>query len=504
MLVALLPGMAMSAGVLTFSDGRTLRYDNIAYTDKGVVVISSGASRSFGWEQVRPDSLPEDARRRHRDEVVAHIRRAATLEGSKDYLAALDAYSRLKGHLGYLLPSDREEPWGRDAERKAGGELPVDGTWMGREDIMAKAGYVKASGKWLSPEEHRALQAGQEKQKAEQRRSADMSMVVMIRMAGDVLSNSSGELSSPMQQLCTKMYAAYLTYKKNADPGARSGQENMAINAVGKQAESVARFMQSADRSNELAEEYHRKTMKTYSDAANARGNLSDWDNRFTTEATFEQYSQEAIQHWRSAGKEFTELRRVIGAHWELLNAMAARGVASLSAEKSAPPTAPESKGSASPLSSPDVRKTPPADSVEFNGHHYLVMSHKDSWEKAKERCEAAGGHLVIIESKEENDFLTQLARGQTVYIGMTDKDGKNGDYRWVDGTQPKYTNWGPSQPDNSRGMHESKQRYVILCGNDEVAGAGYNRRNVGMWDDQFNSNPKWFTASGYICEWDH
>ncbi|MHC4251825.1 MAG: protein kinase domain-containing protein, partial [Planctomycetota bacterium] len=48
-----------------------------------------------------------------------------------------------------------------------------------------------------------------------------------------------------------------------------------------------------------------------------------------------------------------------------------------------------------------------PPDAVEFGGHRYKLFTEKMSWHDAKAFCERAGGHLVTITSKEENDFVT-------------------------------------------------------------------------------------------------
>ena len=150
-----------------------------------------------------------------------------------------------------------------------------------------------------------------------------------------------------------------------------------------------------------------------------------------------------------------------------------------------------------------DAKAVIPNEAASLDGHRYMVVSFKGAWETAKKNCEDAGGHLAIIRSELQNKFLADLAHGRTLYIGMTDK-GHDRQYLWVDGTEPKYTNWAPGQPDNMRGQFEDKQHYVLMLGfKDGVAGANTKKERQGMWDDQFSSNPKWFTAVGYICEWD-
>ncbi|CAB1317607.1 unnamed protein product [Coregonus sp. 'balchen'] len=58
------------------------------------------------------------------------------------------------------------------------------------------------------------------------------------------------------------------------------------------------------------------------------------------------------------------------------------------------------------------------------------------------------GADLVIINSKEEQTFLTMM--NKRVWIGQTDKD-REGTWKWVDGTPLTTANWMVKQPDNER-----------------------------------------------------
>ena len=59
------------------------------------------------------------------------------------------------------------------------------------------------------------------------------------------------------------------------------------------------------------------------------------------------------------------------------------------------------------------------------------------------------GGHLVIINDAEENDFLTSIGAGNDYYhLGASDHE-KEGEWRWVDGTPMKFENWHQNEPNN-------------------------------------------------------
>ena len=75
-----------------------------------------------------------------------------------------------------------------------------------------------------------------------------------------------------------------------------------------------------------------------------------------------------------------------------------------------------------------------PAGAVKWKNHWYKVFDEKVVWLKAKSICQNIGGHLVIIENMEKNDFLTELSDGRPfLWIGASDKP-KTGHWSWIDG----------------------------------------------------------------------
>ena len=47
-----------------------------------------------------------------------------------------------------------------------------------------------------------------------------------------------------------------------------------------------------------------------------------------------------------------------------------------------------------------------------FSGSCYIVETEQLTWADARARCVALGGHLAIIESHAENQFITDLTAG--------------------------------------------------------------------------------------------
>ncbi|KAM9459827.1 uncharacterized protein ACWYII_011246 [Salvelinus alpinus] len=76
----------------------------------------------------------------------------------------------------------------------------------------------------------------------------------------------------------------------------------------------------------------------------------------------------------------------------------------------------------------------------------YYISSEVKSWDESRQDCIERGADLVIINSKEEQTFLTNL--NKRVWIGLTDKD-KEGTWKWVDGTTLTTSYWSGKQPDN-------------------------------------------------------
>ena len=87
-----------------------------------------------------------------------------------------------------------------------------------------------------------------------------------------------------------------------------------------------------------------------------------------------------------------------------------------------------------------------------FNNSHYYISNAKNlSWHTSKKRAEEAGGHLVTISSKAENDFVQSIITHSFAWIGFTD-EAQEGNFVWANGEPVVYTNWKSGEPNNSEG----------------------------------------------------
>ena len=131
-----------------------------------------------------------------------------------------------------------------------------------------------------------------------------------------------------------------------------------------------------------------------------------------------------------------------------------------------------------------------------YTGHLYEFYTLPESewesgpitWKQAERRCEWKGGHLAVIESATENGLLYNAMRVKgykNAYFGLSDQDFE-GNWKWVDGTQARYTNWHDGEPNDQNGV----EHYAMF----------YEKFNDDTWNDAdgvIDAN------CAYICEWD-
>ncbi|XP_064782792.1 C-type lectin domain family 4 member E-like isoform X3 [Oncorhynchus masou masou] len=83
----------------------------------------------------------------------------------------------------------------------------------------------------------------------------------------------------------------------------------------------------------------------------------------------------------------------------------------------------------------------------KFECSCYFISSEEKTWEKSRQDCLERGTDLVIINSKEEQEFLFHFKK--RVWIGLTDRETEE-TWKWVDGTPLTTEYWYDPQPDNA------------------------------------------------------
>ncbi|XP_023276374.1 C-type lectin domain family 4 member F-like [Seriola lalandi dorsalis] len=83
---------------------------------------------------------------------------------------------------------------------------------------------------------------------------------------------------------------------------------------------------------------------------------------------------------------------------------------------------------------------------VYFSDSIYYISSTKKTWQDSRNDCLQKGADLMIINSKEEQDFTRQSKKN--VWIGLTDSETE-GTWKWVDGTPLTTSYWASDEPNN-------------------------------------------------------
>uniref|UniRef100_A0A8C2BX58 C-type lectin domain-containing protein n=1 Tax=Cyprinus carpio TaxID=7962 RepID=A0A8C2BX58_CYPCA len=129
---------------------------------------------------------------------------------------------------------------------------------------------------------------------------------------------------------------------------------------------------------------------------------------------------------------------------------------------------------------------------IHSGGKCYYFSKFKMNWTQSRDHCVTLGGHLVIINSKAEQDFITSNVK-VTHWIGLNDLETE-GHWVWVN-NQPVNDSvefWikrenGIREPDNWTKGHPDGE---------DCAGLGHPGGETDFWSDAFCSLEKRF-----VCE---
>ncbi len=116
------------------------------------------------------------------------------------------------------------------------------------------------------------------------------------------------------------------------------------------------------------------------------------------------------------------------------------------------------------------------------NAVNYEIITDSLNWDGAQSQAIIKGGHLVIINSEEEREFMNKelgIDSNANYWIGLSKEDTANSkytDWNWIDGTEFRYSNWRDSKPDR----YTNKKSCAIIHG---------TKSNYGHWSDQDCTN---------------
>lgn len=101
-----------------------------------------------------------------------------------------------------------------------------------------------------------------------------------------------------------------------------------------------------------------------------------------------------------------------------------------------------------------------------FEGHNYVVSNYSATWENANAAAIALGGHLVIVNSGDENAFLKSNVGNLEFWMGGFQNHSNpayaepGSGWEWTDGTPFMYTNWNNGEPNNAFGNEDHLVMY--------------------------------------------
>uniref|UniRef100_A0A672K364 CD209 antigen-like protein C n=1 Tax=Sinocyclocheilus grahami TaxID=75366 RepID=A0A672K364_SINGR len=84
----------------------------------------------------------------------------------------------------------------------------------------------------------------------------------------------------------------------------------------------------------------------------------------------------------------------------------------------------------------------------------YFISSETKSWTESRRYCTERAADLIIINNREEQDFVKNISGVAKVWIGLTDIEVE-GRWKWVDGSTLTSRFWASGQPNNYKGKEE-------------------------------------------------
>ncbi|XP_050977581.1 CD209 antigen-like protein 2 [Labeo rohita] len=96
---------------------------------------------------------------------------------------------------------------------------------------------------------------------------------------------------------------------------------------------------------------------------------------------------------------------------------------------------------------------------ITYKRSSYYISSEWKNWADSRQDCLQRGADLIIVNDKEEQEYITMVTSGNIVWIGLTDSDTE-GVWKWVDGSTLTTGFWNPVEPNNKTGNEDCAVSY--------------------------------------------
>ncbi|XP_026103528.1 CD209 antigen-like protein C [Carassius auratus] len=81
-----------------------------------------------------------------------------------------------------------------------------------------------------------------------------------------------------------------------------------------------------------------------------------------------------------------------------------------------------------------------------YQSSFYYMSNETRNWTESRQDCQKRGADLIIINTREEQDFVKKITDKREFWIGLTDSEVE-GTWKWVDGSTVTYDFWEPKEP---------------------------------------------------------
>ncbi|XP_026075393.1 C-type lectin domain family 4 member E-like isoform X2 [Carassius auratus] len=100
---------------------------------------------------------------------------------------------------------------------------------------------------------------------------------------------------------------------------------------------------------------------------------------------------------------------------------------------------------------------------IYYQSSFYYMSNETRNWTESSKDCQKRGADLIIINTREENDFVKKITAKREFWIGLTDSEVE-GTWKWVDGSTLTYEFWERETNEPNGGTLENVSvTYVTL-----------------------------------------